>query len=278
VTRVAAVVIPCLNSASTLGLTLAAVNRQAGREHLRVIVADNGSTDGSLEIAGELADEVVHISARGIAPARNGGLARAREPLVLSLDSDCVPVDDRWAERHLAALAAAPDHVLATAGRTIPWPGGDHWSQRAELTPHPAFAGGRPLYAVSGNACLRTEPLRRLGGFPPYGADDAALGIIALGRGLSFLWLPDAVVQHRNPAGWRGYATQMRKVGFYAAQLRPPPERPIAWWLDRTRHVASAGRHLLAGSPREALATATSAVAQSLGARDAWRKPEVPPL
>ena len=45
------VVIPCLNGAATLGVQLAALARQEWSEPWEVLLADNGSTDGSAELA-----------------------------------------------------------------------------------------------------------------------------------------------------------------------------------------------------------------------------------
>jgi cellulose synthase/poly-beta-1,6-N-acetylglucosamine synthase-like glycosyltransferase len=140
------------------------------------------------------------------------------------------------------------------------------------------FEGTHPLYAVAGNACYRTEQLRQLGGFPVYGADDAALGIVARAHGLRFAWAPDAVVRHANPIGWRGYAGQMRKVGRYSAELSGPPARWDAWWLERGRHLAGALRPLLAGDVMAAVCGVTASVSQTAGARDAWRSDPRPPL
>jgi len=42
-----------------------------------MIVSDNGSTDGSVEIAKRYADKVVHCEERGIGPARHFGALNA---------------------------------------------------------------------------------------------------------------------------------------------------------------------------------------------------------
>src|SRR4051812_20319797 len=71
----ATVVIPCLNSAETLGACLSAVDAQALRHRLWVVVIDNGSVDSSFRIAQRFADEAVVVRARGSAAARNHGLS-----------------------------------------------------------------------------------------------------------------------------------------------------------------------------------------------------------
>ena len=55
-----------------------------------LIVVDAGSTDGTLEAATELADQVLHDPGIGLGNARNVGIAQTSAPLVLNLGSDNV--------------------------------------------------------------------------------------------------------------------------------------------------------------------------------------------
>ncbi len=61
------VVIPCLNEADTLGLCISKAQRAVAEHGIagEIVVADNGSTDGSQEIATQLGARVVHVTARG---------------------------------------------------------------------------------------------------------------------------------------------------------------------------------------------------------------------
>jgi glycosyltransferase involved in cell wall biosynthesis len=266
----ATVVIPNRDGARMLADCLAGIDAQTVRGRLRVIVVDNCSVDTSVEVARRLADTVVLTAEPGPAGPRNRGLSETSTPFLLSLDADCLPARD-WAERHLEALRSAPEDVLATAGRLAPPPGGDRWAARSELTPHPRFSGSECLYAVGGNACFRTELLRDLGGFPlfPVGPDDALLGRTAREAGFRFKYEPSALVVHRNPAGWLGYARQMRKVGRYAADVEGAAVPAGRLLYGRTRMLAGAARRLR--EPGEALASATQAVAGGIGALDSRR-------
>ncbi len=84
------VVIPCLNEADTLGECIERAQRglaEAGVEG-EVIVADNGSQDGSIEIAEGLGARVEHVSERGYGSALMGGIAAARGEFVIMGDAD----------------------------------------------------------------------------------------------------------------------------------------------------------------------------------------------
>jgi glycosyltransferase involved in cell wall biosynthesis len=84
------VVMPCLNERATVGAcvkkALCAMERHGIRGE--VIVADNGSTDGSQQIAKESGARVVAIEKRGYGSALRGGIAAARGGFVLMGDAD----------------------------------------------------------------------------------------------------------------------------------------------------------------------------------------------
>src|SRR5258708_1795 len=84
------VVMPCLNESATVGTCVKKALGAMARDgiHGEVIVADNGSTDGSPRIAAELGARVVPIEARGYGSALRGGLTAARGRFVLMGDAD----------------------------------------------------------------------------------------------------------------------------------------------------------------------------------------------
>ncbi|MEM8947449.1 MAG: glycosyltransferase family 2 protein [Planctomycetota bacterium] len=81
---------PCLNEADTLATCIDKAHRAIKEHgiHGEVIVADNGSTDGSIEIATELGARVVHISERGYGNALQGGIEAARGRFIIMGDAD----------------------------------------------------------------------------------------------------------------------------------------------------------------------------------------------
>ena len=84
------IVLPCLNEAETLGAVIDRAQRFLSAYGVsgEVIVADNGSTDGSIAIAEELGARVVHVPARGYGAALMGGIRAAEGQFVAMGDAD----------------------------------------------------------------------------------------------------------------------------------------------------------------------------------------------
>src|SRR5260370_27305398 len=84
------VVIPCLNEANSLAYCVDKAMkafREAGLSG-EVVVADNGSTDGSIEIAEKRGARVIRVAERGYGAALRAGIAGARGPYSLIGDAD----------------------------------------------------------------------------------------------------------------------------------------------------------------------------------------------
>jgi len=93
------VVIPALNSASTIALTLSSIfSNEFPRELFEVLVIDNGSSDGTVEIARRYPVEIHHCPEKGIGPPRNLGIKMAEGNIVCLTDSDCV-VERDWLQK-----------------------------------------------------------------------------------------------------------------------------------------------------------------------------------
>src|ERR1700757_3200183 len=107
------VVLPCLDERETVGIcvqkALAAL-KTAGI-YGEVIVADNGSSDGSVELALSAGARVVHIELRGYGNALRGGIQAARGTYVLMADSDD-SYDFTHIPRFVEQLRAGSDLVM----------------------------------------------------------------------------------------------------------------------------------------------------------------------
>ena len=84
------ILMPCLNEAETLEVCIEKAKRgmeEAGVSG-EVLIADNGSTDGSQELAKKLGARVVHVEAKGYGNALRGGIAAAKGKWVIMGDAD----------------------------------------------------------------------------------------------------------------------------------------------------------------------------------------------
>jgi glycosyltransferase involved in cell wall biosynthesis len=84
------VVIPCLNEAKSLAFCIDKARKsfEAGGLRGEVVVADNGSTDGSIELAEMHGARVVHVPQRGYGAALKAGIIASRGRFIVMGDAD----------------------------------------------------------------------------------------------------------------------------------------------------------------------------------------------
>ncbi len=105
------VIIPTYNRRESLNRAVASVRAQTFQDW-ELIVVDDGSEDGSAEMAEAIDDRrirVIRQPRKGVSAARNRGIRASRHPWIALLDSD-----DRWKasklENQIQALQAAPQY------------------------------------------------------------------------------------------------------------------------------------------------------------------------
>src|SRR5947208_16976774 len=79
------IVMPCLNEADTLASCIEKAQRALREANIsgEILIADNGSTDRSPEIARELGARVVHVEEKGYGCALMGGIAAAAGQFII---------------------------------------------------------------------------------------------------------------------------------------------------------------------------------------------------
>ncbi len=84
------VVMPCLNEADTLEICIQKAQTSMRENAItgEVVVADNGSTDESLQIAERMGARIVHVDERGYGAALRGGIEASRGTYVIMGDAD----------------------------------------------------------------------------------------------------------------------------------------------------------------------------------------------
>lgn len=142
---------PCLNEAETLAACIVKAKGFLAKARIvgEVIVADNGSTDGSQDIARRLGARVVDIPRRGYGAALSGGIEAARGKYVIMADADD-SYDFSRLDAFLEKLRAGFDLVMGNrfaggiAKGAMPW--------------HHRYIGN-PVLSLVGRVFFRT-PIR----------------------------------------------------------------------------------------------------------------------
>jgi len=132
------VVLPCLNEVIALPAVLAGLPTG-----YLAVVADNGSTDGSGQLAAALGARVVHVPQRGFGAAANGGLLACTADIVCFADAD--------GSLDLAELPLLVEPLLAGTADLV-------LGRR-----RPVSRAAWPLHARIGNAVVTRRLSRRIG-------------------------------------------------------------------------------------------------------------------
>jgi glycosyltransferase involved in cell wall biosynthesis len=128
------VVMPCLNEAETVGDCIDKAQEGLSRAGIagEVLIADNGSSDNSIEIARQHGARVVQIADKGYGNALRGGFAAAQTEWLIMGDADN-SYDFSDINRFVERLRAGDDLVmgcrLPSGGGTI-MPGAMPWKNR----------------------------------------------------------------------------------------------------------------------------------------------------
>lgn len=120
-------VFPCLNEEETIVACIEAVKRSldGGGEGLRyeIVVADNGSTDRSAELARGAGARVVPVSERGYGAALRGGIAAAGGAYVMFADADTTYLYEDALPLYRKAVEEDADMAIASRMRGTIEPG-----------------------------------------------------------------------------------------------------------------------------------------------------------
>ncbi|MBI3462385.1 MAG: glycosyltransferase family 2 protein [Planctomycetes bacterium] len=125
------IVMPNLNEAETLGTCIAKAQRALAELGVagEIVVADNGSTDGSPAIAEMMGARVVHVEAKGYGNALRGGAAAARGKYIIMGDADD-SYDFSAIQPFVEKLREGYDLVMGNRFRGGIMPGAMPWKHR----------------------------------------------------------------------------------------------------------------------------------------------------
>lgn len=238
------IVIPCLDEADTLAACIRKASQAIDVHQLsaEIVVADNGSSDGSPAIARALGARCVAATTRGYGAALMAGIAASRGSYVVMGDADDT-YDFRAIHPFVERLRAGADLAvgcrLPSGGGTIA-PGAMPWSHRLVGVPL-LSATGRLLFGSSlrdfhcGLRAFRRDAILGLD-LRATGMEFASEMLIkATLRGLSIVEVPVTLSRggrtrppHLRPwrDGWRHLRLMLRcRLGAWADLLRSRAEQ-----------------------------------------------------
>ncbi len=199
---------------------LALSGQETEASSYKVIVVDDGSTDGSAQIASLKGVTVIRQDHTGAAAARNRGAQNAQGHVLLFTDADCEPSSD-WIERMLQPFSddavAGAKGVYRTRQRSLV----ARFTQAEYEEKYDRLAQADQIDFVDTHAAAyRRELFLESGGFDPdYLLDeDQEFSYRLAQAGHRLVFAPKAVVYHQHPTTVWAYAR--RKIGLGRWKIR----------------------------------------------------------
>lgn len=217
------VVIPALNVADTLADQLEALSRQTFEGAWEVVIADNGSSDATRDVAMGYRGKVPNLrivdasGRRGINHARNAGASAGCGDFILFCDGDDV-VESRWVGEMTAVLATC-DAVGGAVERGL-------LNGRGLMSPALPKAmrrGGMFAHPIGANCGVRKNVWQEVGGFNEDYANGAADEVEFFWRlalaGHQVKAVPAAVVHYRLREDVRSMLRKNYRTGHEQVRL-----------------------------------------------------------
>ena len=243
VTPSISVIVLNYNGREWLGPCLTALSAQSGAPQHEIVLADNGSTDGSIDFVSARFPRVAIADNRrnlGYAAGNNAAARVARGDVLVFLNNDTIPAPD-WLARLHAAYASAPSPALVTSKIVfLDRPGvidsaGDGYLRAGGAFKHAhgmnvESAGlSREVFGACGAAFMIGRDLfDRLGGFDErffMVYEDVDLSYRARLAGARCYYAADATVRHAGSA----------TLGALSASAVYHGQRNLEWtWIKNT--------------------------------------------
>lgn len=215
------VIVPAYNAEKTVDRCLSSLlNQSIPKKSYEVILVDDGSIDGTAEIAKAFPVKYLRQSNSGPASARNNGVKAAKGEIILFTDSDCVPRND-WIKEMVKPFK--DPEVMAVKG--------SYKTEQKSLTARFAQIEFEERFEMlkraesidmvdTYSAAYRRAVFLSMGGFDPSfpvaNNEDTDLSYKMSGAGHKMVFNPDAIVFHLNhPDSIRKYARLKLRRGYW---------------------------------------------------------------
>ncbi len=212
-----------------------------------IIIVDRGTDRSTQAIADRFEARRIQQPGRGLANARNLGLAAAQGEFIAFTDSDCIP-SRHWLK--FLSIALQQDRVWGVAGKTVGYESRSNAARFVDLTggldaekylAHPNYP-----WAPTINIMYRRDILQKAAGFDEryfnfeYCDLHQRLRNVDIG---TFAYEPRAVIMHQHRSTWREYWHQQFFYGQgfgqfiwkYHTQFQWTRSRELRSWLHLGR-------------------------------------------
>ncbi|MBF6568509.1 MAG: glycosyltransferase [Candidatus Binataceae bacterium] len=210
------IVVAAHQAAATLGGCLVSLGRLTYPNY-ETIVVDDGSTDGTADIAKANGVRVLRLEHRGLAAARNAGIEAASGEIVAFIDADA-QADRDWLYHLVECMTRRG--VIAAGGPNVGQPPGS--ALQAALFAAPGLprevraSDDRLSHLCGCNMAIAKRALAAIGGFDPMfdrAGDDTDISIRLGERGNVLAHAAGAVVIHKRRSTIGDYLRQQRGYG-----------------------------------------------------------------
>ena len=218
------VMIACFNEEETIGETLDYVLKQDYSGELRVLVADDGSSDRTVEVAEERAEldpriSVLALSHGGKARTLTRALRHLETPLAATVDADTLLMPGALT-RAIARLLISPPDTVAVAGAVFVRNSRENFFTKAQEWDYflgiasvkrqqGLFQG--TMVAQGAFSVYRTEAVKAVGGWPDRIGEDIVLTWAMMRQGGRVGYERTAIAFTGVPEDLRHFARQRRR-------------------------------------------------------------------
>ena len=235
---VISVVIPAFNAEPSLARCLSSLRNQTAPPD-EIVVVDDGSTDGTAEVARSFGVSVVRQDHLGPAVARNNGAGHARGDILLYTDADCEPESD-WVEQMVRPFGDPGVAGVKGAYRTRQREAIARLAQCEFEERYDRLERFQTIdFVDTYSAAFRLDAFRAAGGFdtafPEANNEDVELSYRLARAGHTLVFNRHAVVYHRHKAALAIVLPTQGAARILADDGLPPPPGQ-----GRPRHLHAA--------------------------------------